>query len=226
MHSVHLIAIKEQSNGSRLVLVFQQGGRCIMHLHCAVWGKFQFWQFSAWLPFLLFEVKGCGANSVIVAKLELRPQIDTNCSDSETFEQLEVTDTFNPHLVHLESFKRIQRHPSNAGTILRSFWKCCSIFCGKTAIMSDTQENWLCMYQSEAQPLVLLDKWSPPGKMDEHQSLGLSFQSSQSLLDLRNVKFWREIFKEKSSCQKDSYLFSREGRQCLVLAIGKSGASK
>ena len=96
----------------------------------------------------------------------------------------------------------MQWHPSNAGTILRAVWKCCSILFVKTAIMSDTQENWLCMYQSEAQPLVLLDKWSPPGKMDEHQSLGFSFQSSQSLLDLRNVKFWREIFKEKKFLSK------------------------
>ena len=83
--------------------------------------------------------------------------------------------------------------------------------------MSDTQENWLCIYQSEAQPLLLLDKWSPPEKMDEHQSLGLSFQSSQSLLDLKNVKFWREIIKEKNCCQKkDSYLFSREGRHSAL----------
>ena len=84
-------------------------------------------------------------------------------------------------------------------------------FAEKTSIMSDTQENWLCMYQSEAQPLVLLDKWSPPGKMDEHQSLGLSFQSSQSLLGLRNVKFSGEIFKEQSFCQKKGQLPLQQG---------------
>ena len=33
------------------------------------------------------------AQIVIAAKLELRPQIDTNCSDLQTFEQPEVTDT-------------------------------------------------------------------------------------------------------------------------------------
>ena len=88
MHSVHLIAIKEQSNGSRLVLVLEQGGRCIMRLQTRQFEvSFNFGNLAPDCLFYCLRSK-VAALIVIAAKLELRPQIDTNCSDSEIFEQL------------------------------------------------------------------------------------------------------------------------------------------